>query len=156
MPHETQFSLENPATRATPGPPRPAARPAALAHDVLAALGKPYTPPGRWNTQPALTWAAAAAWARTMRLHHLILLRGHLLTLARWRHLLAFQQRTGAHLTIVCHRTPTPAITRALAGTDHTITPLLTLTCRPYFKPQSTAVYGPHRILGAAVVAASR
>ncbi|MGE7439468.1 hypothetical protein [Kitasatospora sp. NPDC001175] len=96
--------------------------PAALAHDVLAALGKPYTPPGRWNTQPARTWAAAAAWARTTGLHHLVLLRGHLLTPARWRHLLTFQQYTGAHLTVVCHRTPPPVTTRALAGTDHTVT----------------------------------
>ncbi|MFJ2191723.1 hypothetical protein ACIOJE_27945 [Kitasatospora sp. NPDC087861] len=96
--------------------------PAGLAHDVLAALGKPYTPPGRWNTQPALTWAAAAAWAHTTGLNHLILLRGHLLTPARWHHLLTFQQHTGAHLTVICHRTPTPALTRALAHVDHTIT----------------------------------
>ncbi|PYC64335.1 hypothetical protein C7C46_32975, partial [Streptomyces tateyamensis] len=79
-----------------------------LALDILAALGKPYTPPGPWSRAHGLLWAAAAAWILATSARHMTVLRAHLLAPPTWRRLLDLQQRTGIHLTIVCHRTPPP------------------------------------------------
>ncbi|MFF3116171.1 helicase associated domain-containing protein [Kitasatospora sp. NPDC057904] len=93
-----------------------------LALDILAALGKPYTPPGPWSGAQGPLWAAAAAWILTTSVHHLTVLRAHLLAPTTWRRLLDLQLRTGIHLTVGCHRTPPPALTAALHSTAHTTT----------------------------------
>ncbi|MFD9691535.1 helicase associated domain-containing protein [Kitasatospora sp. NPDC059088] len=93
-----------------------------LALDVLAALDKPYTPPGPWSRAHGLLWAATAAWILATPARHVTVLRAHLLAPPTWRLLLDLQQRTGIHLTLVCHRTTPPALTAALHQTAHTTT----------------------------------
>ncbi|MFI9328922.1 helicase associated domain-containing protein [Kitasatospora sp. NPDC052868] len=115
-----------------------------LAHDVLAALGKPYTPPGPWGHAHDLPWAAAAAWILTLPVHHLTVLRAHLLAPTAWRRLLDLQRRTGIHLTIVCHRTPPPALTEALHRVAHRTTTGLPPHALPDPVPHPLPPPAPH------------
>ncbi|WP_327136322.1 hypothetical protein OG585_55430 (plasmid) [Streptomyces sp. NBC_01340] len=97
--------------------------PAALAQDVLHALGKTIigtsAQHGTWadSLQPA--WAATAAWVRAHGIHHLIVTRTHQLTTRRIQQLLDLRRHTGIELTLLWHTRPTPALTQALDGTEH-------------------------------------
>ncbi|HEY5836958.1 hypothetical protein [Streptomyces sp.] len=106
----------------------------ALAHDLLAALGKPPLLPGRYppGRQPA--WEAATAWIHAMTTARLTVLRAHRLTTGRLAHLLRLRAVTGIGLTLVCHRPhPPAALHRALHGVPHTVTSDLdTARCHYY------------------------
>lgn len=104
--------------------PTPAAsHPPGLAQDVLAALGKTLprhqadVPRHRaaWADMVRPAWAAAASWIHAQRIGHLILLRAHTQTPARWGQLTRLQRRTGIHLTLVWHDTPERLNDRAQA-----------------------------------------
>ncbi|MET9182862.1 helicase associated domain-containing protein [Kitasatospora aureofaciens] len=139
------LAAHHPATgRVTVHPTPGTTRADDLAHDILAALGKPYTPPGPWSRAHGPLWAAAAAWILTPSVHHLTVLRAHLLAPTTWRLLLDLQQRTGIHLTIVCHRTPPPALTAALHATAHTTTTGLPPHTLPGPQPSAPLPPIPH------------
>lgn len=91
-----------------------------LAHDILAALGLPVLLPAPTTSHRTdRTWLTAAAWLLSYRITHLLMLRAHLLPVARWRRLLQLRARTGVHLSVVCHRPALPPATeRALAGEE--------------------------------------
>ncbi|MFD7015188.1 hypothetical protein [Streptomyces sp. NPDC059928] len=94
----------------------------ALAHDILAALGKPVPLAGCRQLDPALTWSIVAAWILAAPVTHLTLLRAHLLTPHRFRDLLALRRRTGVRLVLVCHhRTMRAFLERELRQVDHHI-----------------------------------
>lgn len=115
-----------------------------LALDLLAALDKPYTPPGPWSRASGRLWAAAAAWILAASVRHLTVLRAHLLAPTTWRLLLDLQQRTGIHLTVVCHRTTPPALTEALHATAHTTTTGLPPHALPGSQPRPPLLPIPH------------
>ncbi|GAA2914853.1 hypothetical protein GCM10020221_08170 [Streptomyces thioluteus] len=100
--------------------------PAALAQDVLHALGKTIIGTGEqhgtWadSLQPA--WAAAAAWTSAHSIDHLIVTRTHQLTTRRIQQLLELRRRTGIRLTLLWHTRPTHALTTALDDTEHRMT----------------------------------
>ncbi|WP_405724196.1 hypothetical protein OG885_00025 [Streptomyces sp. NBC_00028] len=60
-------------------------------------------------------WTAAASWIHAQRIGHLILLRAHTQTPARWMQLTRLQRCTGIHLTLVWHDTPERLNDRAQA-----------------------------------------
>ncbi|MFE2026831.1 hypothetical protein ACFW9V_17185 [Streptomyces hygroscopicus] len=94
-----------------------------LAHDLLAALGKPPLLPGRFppGRQPA--WEAATAWMTALLVTRLTVLRAHRLTTRRTMRLLQLQALTGIHLTVVCHRPHLPAaLHQALRTADYSLT----------------------------------
>lgn len=94
-----------------------------LAHDLLAALGKPPLLPGRFpgGRQPA--WEAATAWITALPVTRLTVLRAHRLTARRTMRLLELRALTGTHLTLVCHRPHLPAaLHQALRTVDYTVT----------------------------------
>ncbi|UXY25122.1 hypothetical protein [Streptomyces sp. HUAS TT20] len=67
----------------------------------------------------ASAWTIAAAWILATGTTHLMLLRAHYLTPHRLRALLHLRQRTGLHLSLVCHRAYLPvALQRVLVGVD--------------------------------------
>jgi hypothetical protein len=95
----------------------------ALAHDLLAALGKPPLLPGRYppGRQPA--WEAATAWIHAMPAARLTVLRAHRLTPRRLERLLRLREVTGIAPTLVCHRPhPPAALHQALHALPHTVT----------------------------------
>ncbi|WP_204078465.1 hypothetical protein [Planotetraspora phitsanulokensis] len=90
---------------------------AALAHDVLAALGKP---PHRIATEgissDRQSWRAAAAWILGERIQQLIVLRAHLQSPDRWLKMIELQRVTAIHMVLICHsRSLPPAIEEILA-----------------------------------------
>lgn len=94
-----------------------------LAHDLLAALGKPPLLPGRFfaGRQPA--WEAAGAWMTALPVNRLTVLRAHRLTGRRTMRLLQLRALTGIHLTLVCHRPHLPgALYQVLQTVDCTLT----------------------------------
>lgn len=94
----------------------------ALAHDLLAALGKPPLLSGRYppGRQPA--WEAATAWIHVMPAARLTVLRAHRLTTRRLERLMHLREVTGIALTLVCHRPHMPAaLHRALHGVAHCV-----------------------------------
>lgn len=107
----------------------------ALAHDLLAALGKPPLLPGYpTGRQPA--WEAAIAWATALPITRLTVLRAHRLTARRIERLLHLRALTGIHLTLVCHRPRlTAALRQALHTTDHTVTADFEAAHRHYYGP---------------------
>jgi hypothetical protein len=112
----------------------------ALAHDLLATLGKPPLLPGRYppGRQPA--WEAAIAWIHAMPAARLTVLRAHRLTPHRLEHLLRLREATGIHLILVCHRPhPTAALHRALHAVPHTVTSDLETARTHYYDGTSTA-----------------
>ncbi|MER7001272.1 hypothetical protein [Streptomyces sp. NPDC000410] len=105
-----------------------------LAHDLLAALGKPPLLPGRFpgGRQPA--WEAAAAWMTALPVTRLTVLRAHRLTARRTMRLLQLQALTGIHLTLVCHRPHLPAaLHQALRTADYSVTADFEAARRHYY-----------------------
>ncbi|MEV8335475.1 hypothetical protein OG275_38040 [Streptomyces niveus] len=105
-----------------------------LAHDLLAALGKPPLLPGRFpgGRQPA--WEAAAAWMTALPVTRLTVLRAHRLTARRTMRLLQLQALTGIHLTLVCHRPYLPAaLHQALRTADYSVTADFEAARRHYY-----------------------
>ncbi|WP_318275467.1 hypothetical protein [Streptomyces pharetrae] len=105
-----------------------------LAHDLLAALGKPPLLPGRFpgGRQPA--WEAATAWMTALPVTRLTVLRAHRLTARRTMRLLQLQARTGIHLTLVCHRPHLPAaLHQALWTADYFLTADIEAARRHYY-----------------------
>lgn len=94
-----------------------------LAHDLLAALGKPPLLPGRFPSGRQPAWEAATAWMTAWPVTRLTVLRAHRLTARRAMRLLRLRALTGIRLTLVCHRPHLPAaLHQALQTADHTIT----------------------------------
>jgi hypothetical protein len=115
----------------------------ALAHDLLAALGKPPLLPGRYppGRQPA--WEAATAWIHAMPPARLTVLRAHRLTTRRLEQLLRLREATGITLTLVCHRPrPPAALHRALHALPHTVTSDLGTARRHYYDGAPTPSAG--------------
>lgn len=129
--------------------PTPASgSPAALAHDVLYALGKRLAPgpnsPDVWLDSVNAAWLAAAAWGVATGVRHVVVTRTHLLTPRRLDQLLAWREMTGVQLTLLwqkaLHRLPP-----ALARVEHLIIGCAQLEtalaepgpapARPYFPP---------------------
>ncbi|MFE9476392.1 hypothetical protein ACFYOR_36050 [Streptomyces griseofuscus] len=86
--------------------PTPASgSPAALAHDMLYALGKRLAPgpnsPDVWLDSVNPAWLAAAAWGVATGVRHVVVPRAHLLTIRRIDQLLAWRESTGAQLTLL-------------------------------------------------------
>ncbi|MBN0049240.1 hypothetical protein JS756_35300, partial [Streptomyces actuosus] len=97
--------------------------PAALAHDLLYALGKRLPQGGEtygtWadSQRPALD--AVAAWILTHRIGHLIVCRTDHLTTARQQQLLALRERCGIRLSLLWHRPTGPALRTLLEQTPY-------------------------------------
>ncbi|MEU7011879.1 hypothetical protein [Streptomyces sp. NPDC046332] len=94
--------------RVTVHPTPASSSPAALAHDVLYALGKRLAPgpdsPDAWLDSVNAAWLAAAAWAQATGVRHVVVPRAHLLTLRRIDQLLAWRTATGVQLTLLWQR----------------------------------------------------
>ncbi|MFC9429519.1 hypothetical protein [Streptomyces sp. NPDC056987] len=97
--------------------------PAALAHDLLYALGKRLPtggePYGTWAGSQRPAWDAVAAWILTHRIGHLIVCRTDRLTTARQKQLLALRNGCGIHLTLLWHRPAGPALGTLLEQTPY-------------------------------------
>ncbi|WP_157536686.1 hypothetical protein [Kitasatospora mediocidica] len=106
--------------------PTPASgAPAALAHDVLYALGKRLTPgpdsPDVWMDSVDTAWLAAAAWSTVAGMRDTVVTRAHLLTARRLDQLLAWQDKAGIRLTLLWQASPRripPRLTDAARRTD--------------------------------------
>lgn len=101
----------------TPAPPRNHV----LAHDVLAALGRPVNRVDAEHLGPAKrAWAAAAAWMLAERIHDLVVLRADRLPAHALVRLLALRRQTDARLLLVCHRPQLSVpLVAALTGLEH-------------------------------------
>ncbi|MFE2640564.1 hypothetical protein ACFXKS_35020 [Streptomyces scopuliridis] len=99
--------------------------PAALAHDLLYALGKRLPAGGEiygtWADSQRPAWDAAATWILAHRIGHLIIVRTDRLTAARRRQLLALRERCGIRLTLLWHRPVSPAVKTLLEQIPHQI-----------------------------------
>ncbi|MGM0354504.1 hypothetical protein [Streptomyces sp. ECR3] len=105
-----------------------------LAHDLLAALGKPPLLPGRFPAGRQPAWEAATAWINALPVNRLIVLRAHRLTARRTMRLLELRALTGIHLTLVCHRPHLPAaLQQALQTADYAITADFQAARRHYY-----------------------
>ncbi|MFD4976896.1 hypothetical protein [Streptomyces sp. NPDC058424] len=105
-----------------------------LAHDLLAALGKPPLLPGRFPAGRQPAWEAATAWITALPVTRLTVLRAHRLTARRTERLLQLRALTGIHLTLICHRPHLPAaLHQALQAADHTITTDYAAARRHYY-----------------------
>ncbi|MET9669426.1 hypothetical protein ABZY19_29325 [Streptomyces sp. NPDC006475] len=105
-----------------------------LAHDLLAALGKPPLLPGRFPAGRQPAWEAATAWMTALPVNRLTVLRAHRLTARRAMRLLQLQARTGIHLTLVCHRPHLPAaLHQALRTADYSVTAGFEAARRHYY-----------------------
>ncbi|MET9695289.1 hypothetical protein ABZY81_44225, partial [Streptomyces sp. NPDC006514] len=94
---------------------------AALAHDLLLALGKPAHLPGSFPQGRPPLWEAAAAWTTALTVTRLTVLRAHLLDERRLQRLLGLWRQTGIHLTLVVRRPRlTAALHRTLEAGHHT------------------------------------
>ncbi|MET8680881.1 hypothetical protein ABZW18_25690 [Streptomyces sp. NPDC004647] len=137
--------------------PTPASgSPAALAHDMLYALGKRLAPgpnsPDAWLDSVNAAWLAAAAWGVATGVRHVVVPRAHLLTLRRIDQLLAWRELTGAQLTLLWQKPPRglpPALApveRRISGRDQ-FEALLTepgpIPARPSFPPALPTMTGP-------------
>lgn len=84
--------------------------PAALAHDILYALGKQLAPgpnsPDVWLDSVNDAWLAVAAWSVATGVRHIVVPRGHLLTSRRINQLLAWRELTGVQLTLLWQKAP--------------------------------------------------
>jgi hypothetical protein len=94
-------------------------RPAALAHDVLYALGKRLVSepgaPDAWLDSVNPAWLAAAAWSAATGVRHAVVTRAHLLTARRIDQLIAWRETTGVRLTLLWQASPR-RLPPALAG----------------------------------------
>ncbi|WLQ53634.1 hypothetical protein P8A21_39445 (plasmid) [Streptomyces poriferorum] len=105
-----------------------------LAHDLLAALGKPPLLPGRFPSGRQPAWEAATAWITALPVTRLTVLRAHRLTARRAMRLLQLQALTGVHLTLVCHRPYLPAaLHQALRTADYSVTADFEAARRHYY-----------------------
>ncbi|WP_235450381.1 hypothetical protein [Streptomyces sioyaensis] len=105
-----------------------------LAHDLLAALGKPPLLPGRFPAGRQPAWEAAAAWMTALPVTRLTVLRAHRLTARRAMRLLQLRALTGIHLTLVCHRPHLPAtLHQALRTADYFVTADFEAALRHYY-----------------------
>jgi hypothetical protein len=99
--------------------------PAALAHDLLYALGKrlPHggETHGTWADSQRPAWDAACAWTLAHHIGHLIVCRTDRLTHTRFRQLLTLRERSGIRLTLLWHRPVSPTLTTLLDETPHHI-----------------------------------
>ncbi|MFF0451193.1 hypothetical protein ACFYT4_33255 [Streptomyces sp. NPDC004609] len=108
----------------------------ALAHDLLAALGRPPLLPGCFPSGRQPVWEAATAWAAALPVSRLTVLRAHRLTARRTMRLLQLRAVTGLHLTLVCHRPYLPAaVHQALSTADPTVITSLAAARRHYDAP---------------------
>lgn len=98
---------------------------AALAHDLLYALGKRLPADGdtygTWADSQHHAWDAVAAWILAHHIGHLIVCRTDRLTHARQKQLLALRERSGIRLTLLWHRPASPALTTLLDGLEHQV-----------------------------------
>ncbi|WP_234525408.1 MULTISPECIES: hypothetical protein [unclassified Streptomyces] len=114
--------------RITVQPTPASSSPAALAHDMLYALGKRLAPgpnsPDVWLDSVNPAWLAAAAWGVATGVRHVVVPRAHLLTIRRIDQLLAWRESTGAQLTLLWQKAPRalpPALVRVerrISGRD--------------------------------------
>jgi hypothetical protein len=105
-----------------------------LAHDLLAALGKPPLLPGRFPAGRQPAWEAATAWISALPVNRLTVLRAHRLTARRTMRLLQMRDLTGIHLTLVCHRPHLPAaLHQALQRADYCVTADFQAARRHYY-----------------------
>ncbi|GAO12827.1 hypothetical protein TPA0598_13_00110 [Streptomyces lydicamycinicus] len=117
--------------------------PAALAHDLLYALGKRLPQGGEtygtWADSQRPAWDAVATWILTHHIRHLIVCRTDRLTTARQKQLLALRERCGIHLTLLWHRPAGPALDTLLEQTPHhiidTLPQALVATSQPGYPP---------------------
>ena len=130
--------------------------PAALAHDMLYALGKRLAPgpdtPDIWLDSVNGAWLAAAAWTVATGVRHVVVLRAHLLTVRRVDQLLAWREMTGVQLTLLWQKPPR-GLPSALARTERHISSLDQfeallaepgpIPARPSFPPAAPAMTGP-------------
>jgi hypothetical protein len=96
---------------------------AALAHDVLAALGRSIR---RLEAErlvgSAQAGRAVAAWLLADQIEDLVVLRADRLSAPGWDWLLTVCRRTGTRLLLICHRPAVPpALADVLEGTTHEI-----------------------------------
>ncbi|MFI1815151.1 hypothetical protein ACH414_32915 [Streptomyces sp. NPDC020422] len=138
--------------------------PAALAHDVLYALGKRLAPgphsPDVWMDSVDAAWRAAAAWAQATAVRHVLVSRVHLLTPRRIDQLLAWRLATGVQLTLLwqgkeCKLPPVLGrVERRLRGRD-SFEALLAepgpIPARPSFPPGEPLACRPGVTAGAGV-----
>lgn len=96
---------------------------AALAHDVLGAIGRPvHRISAEKLAGVAPAWRAVAGWVVADRIEHLVVLRADRLAAAGWSRLLDLAGRTGIQLTLICHRQQIPrGLTPVLATVEHRI-----------------------------------
>lgn len=84
-----------------------------LAHDVLAALGKP---PTRFACEglrrEASAWSAALAWIIGEQIRQIAVLRTHLFTTRQWQRLAQLHADSGAVVIAYCHAPRIPAAAR--------------------------------------------
>ncbi|WP_327311934.1 hypothetical protein [Streptomyces sp. NBC_01235] len=105
-----------------------------LAHDLLAALGKPPLLPGRFPAGRQPAWEAATAWITALPVTRLTVLRTHRLTARRTMRLLQLRALTGIHLTLICHRPHLPAaLHQALQTADYAVTTDFQAARRHYY-----------------------
>jgi len=122
----TALRAHDPAAgRVTVHPTPAAGGAAALAQDVLCALGKTLPPAGRdhgaWADALRPAWNAACAWVVASGVRHVIVLRGHHLTAGRLRQLLDLRTRTGVRVTVVWHAPPGRVLGAFVRGVEHRI-----------------------------------
>ncbi|WP_410595481.1 hypothetical protein [Amycolatopsis sp. lyj-23] len=92
------------AGRVTVHPTPFSAAPNTLAHDVLAALGRPVTRLSAEQISGAIpAWQAVAAWVGAEEITQVVVLRAHTLSAAGWARLLELRERTGIALVMVWH-----------------------------------------------------
>lgn len=127
--------------------------PAALAHDLLYALGKRLPQGGEtygtWADSQRPAWNAVATWIITHHIGHLIVCRTDRLTAARQRQLLALRERTGIHLTVLWHRPVGPALRTLLEETPYRLVDALPQArialSQPGYSPTATKRAGQQR-----------
>ncbi|MFE3496473.1 hypothetical protein ACFXOS_26005 [Streptomyces sp. NPDC059175] len=148
--------------RITVQPTPASSSPAALAHDMLYALGKRLAPgpnsPDVWLDSVNAAWLAAAAWGIATGVRHVVVPRAHLLTIRRIDQLLAWGELTGAQLTLLWQKAPRglpPALARVecrLSGRDQ----FEALLAEPGSIPASPSFPPAAPMAGPAVVAAGQ
>lgn len=114
----TALAAHSPAQgRITVHPATANGAPAALAHDLLYALGKRLpaggTSYGTWADSRRPAWDAATAWTLAHHIGHVIVCRTDRLTHTRRGQLLALRERTGIRLTLLWHQPADRTLTRS-------------------------------------------
>lgn len=141
--------------RITVQPTPASSSPAALAHDMLYALGKRLAPgpnsPDVWLDSVNAAWLAAAAWGLATGVRHIVVPRAHLLTIRRINQLLAWRESTGTQLTLLWQKPPRglpptlARVERRISGRDQFKALLAEpgpIPARPSFPPAIPAITG--------------